>query len=605
MVIKPIHFRKFSAVLFVLAALIITMHPIIASAANITITKGVETITIPSYNADDTLIITGSALEADDWNILKALTTNFKLRMENTQTEIPENALDNCTTLTALDLSALPGLRTIKRGAFQVCISLTQANLSGCSQLVSIAEDAFYRCTTLTTLNLSGCTGLQSIGANVFRDCDNLAHVDLSPCTGLQSIGVGAFRSCNALAGVTLSGCSNLTSIADNAFYQCTALTTLDLNGCTGLLSIGANAFYDCNLLAHVNLSHCTSLQTIGAGAFQSCNALVDVTLSGCSNLTSIADRAFSQNTALRTVDLSGCTGLKSIGANAFRDCDFLTRVNLFNCTSLQTIGASAFQNCNALTEIRLNRTSPPTLGADIFWQSGNIKIYVPSSLVATYKNAWPDYEDKIFAMSSIAAPTATPSGGSYTGPQTVVLGCSTEGATIYYTVDGSNPRASSTRNTYTAALTIPLGTTLKAYATKDGLQDSDVLTQTYTQVGFVAEPTATPSGGSYTGPQTVVLECLTPGAAIYYTLDGSNPRASSTRNTYTAALTIPLGTTLKAYAAKDGLQDSEVLTQTYTQMQTNCNSSSGCNSGVAVVGLGLVISLLAVLTKKRQNRKA
>ena len=119
MVIKPIHFRKFSAVLFVLAALIITMHPIIASAANITITKGVETITIPSYNADDTLIITGSALEADDWNILKALTTNFKLRMENTQTEIPENALDNCTTLTALDLSALPGLRTIKRGAFQ------------------------------------------------------------------------------------------------------------------------------------------------------------------------------------------------------------------------------------------------------------------------------------------------------------------------------------------------------------------------------------------------------------------------------------------------------------------------------------------------------
>ena len=287
------------------------------------------------------------------------------------------------------------------------------------------------------------------------------------------------------------------------------------------MLSIGANAFYDCNLLAHVNLSHCTSLQTIGAGAFQSCNALVDVTLSGCSNLTSIADRAFSQNTALRTVDLSGCTGLKSIGANAFRDCDFLTRVNLFNCTSLQTIGASAFQNCNALTEIRLNRTSPPTLGADIFWQSGNIKIYVPSSLVATYKNAWPDYEDKIFAMSSIAAPTATPSGGSYTGPQTVVLGCSTEGATIYYTVDGSNPRA------------------------------------------------------------------------------------SSTRNTYTAALTIPLGTTLKAYAAKDGLQDSEVLTQTYTQMQTNCNSSSGCNSGVAVVGLGLVISLLAVLTKKRQNRKA
>ena len=317
-----------------------------------------------------------------------------------------------------------------------------------------------------------------------------------------------------------MSGCSNLTSIAEDAFYQCAALITLDLSGCTGLKSIGANAFRDCDNLTRVNLSGCTSLQTIGIGAFRSCNALTDVTLSGCSNLTSIAEDAFFQCTTLKTVDLSGCSGLKTIGANTFRDCGHLTRVDLFNCTSLQTIGANVFRNCGALNEIRLNRTPPPTLGTDIFWQSGNIKIYVPGNLVETYKNTWPDYSDKIFAMSSVAAPTATP------------------------------------------------------------------------------------SGGSYNAPQTVVLECLTPGAAIYYTLDGSNPRDSSTRKIYIAPLTIPTGTTLKAYAVKNGMEDSEVQTQTYTQMQIH-NSGGGCNSGIGFSILGLVIHLLAVLTKKRLNSEA
>ena len=195
--VKPNPFRRFISVLFALAALILAMHPIIASAADISITKGTGTITIPSYNADDTLVITGNALAADDWNTLKALTINFKLRMENNQTEIPDSALYNCTALTALDLSALPGLKTIKRESFLNCANLTAVNLSG--------------------------------------------------RTSLQVIETGAFESCTSLVRVNLSGCSQLTSIAEDAFYRCTALTTLDLSGCTGLKSIGANAFRDCD----------------------------------------------------------------------------------------------------------------------------------------------------------------------------------------------------------------------------------------------------------------------------------------------------------------------------------------------------------------------
>lgn len=52
--------------------------------------------------------------------------------------------------------------------------------------------------------------------------------------------------------------------------------------------------------------------------------------------------------------------------------------------------------------------------------------------------------------------------------------------------------------------------------------------------------------------------------AAIYYTLDGSDPKSSSTKKTYTAPITIKQTTTLKAYAEAGGKQ-SAVQTFEYT----------------------------------------
>lgn len=50
----------------------------------------------------------------------------------------------------------------------------------------------------------------------------------------------------------------------------------------------------------------------------------------------------------------------------------------------------------------------------------------------------------------------------------------------IYYTLDGADPKTSATKQTYTTALTISGSVTLKAYAVADGLE-SDVVTCTYT----------------------------------------------------------------------------------------------------------------------------
>ena len=77
-----------------------------------------------------------------------------------------------------------------------------------------------------------------------------------------------------------------------------------------------------------------------------------------------------------------------------------------------------------------------------------------------------------------------------------------------------------------------------------------------------VKKPTFSVAGGSYLDAQNVELSCATEGATIYYTLDGTDPTASSTE--YTAAIAISETKTLKAIAIK-GDDKSAIASATYT----------------------------------------
>ncbi|MFC5865269.1 chitobiase/beta-hexosaminidase C-terminal domain-containing protein [Acidicapsa dinghuensis] len=66
----------------------------------------------------------------------------------------------------------------------------------------------------------------------------------------------------------------------------------------------------------------------------------------------------------------------------------------------------------------------------------------------------------------------------AHAGAQIVSLSTTTSGATIYYTVDGTAPTASSA--IYAAPFLIASNLTLKAYATRSGQTDSAVTTQTF-----------------------------------------------------------------------------------------------------------------------------
>jgi len=169
------------------------------------------------------------------------------------------------------------------------------------------------------------------------------------------------------------------------------------------------------------------------------------------------------------------------------------------------------------------------------------------------------DESEVVSATYSVkaTAPTFSVDEGTYNTTQSVSLGTTTDGATIYYTIDGSEPTSSST--VYSTAIDVTAITTIKAIAIKAGLTDSEVASATYTLK--VLAPTFSIPEGDYDEEQNVELSCATDDAKIYYTFSGT-PSSSSTL--YSGAITISDIKTVRAIAIKDGWENSDMSTAEY-----------------------------------------
>ena len=166
--------------------------------------------------------------------------------------------------------------------------------------------------------------------------------------------------------------------------------------------------------------------------------------------------------------------------------------------------------------------------------------------------------------LPKVSTPTFGPGGGTYSSAQNVALACSTVGATIRYTTDGSEPVSSSTA--YSTPIPLSSTTTLKAKAFLSGMTDSDTASAIYTIIlstPKVSTPTFNPGGGTYSSVQSVVIQCATSGATIRYTIDGSEPSSSST--VYSGPMSVSRTTTVKAKAFMSGMMDSDTASATYT----------------------------------------
>ena len=161
-----------------------------------------------------------------------------------------------------------------------------------------------------------------------------------------------------------------------------------------------------------------------------------------------------------------------------------------------------------------------------------------------------------IVKREPVADPTFSPEAGTFYNDFSVTLACETEGATIYYTLDGTDPTAESIE--YTSAISITATTTVKAIAIKNSSL-SDIVSATY--VMETAAPVFTPEGGTFFGSVDVALSSITQGATIYYTLNETDTQNEYQEN---QPLHFTTTTTIYARAEKNGVS-STAVSATYT----------------------------------------
>ena len=150
-----------------------------------------------------------------------------------------------------------------------------------------------------------------------------------------------------------------------------------------------------------------------------------------------------------------------------------------------------------------------------------------------------------------------------FVGGKNVSLTSDTNGALIYYTLDGSTPTANSIP--YSGEITVYNTTKLRAIAVSGNYSDSTILEYTI-KIPQVPTPTASVSSGLSSGNlvsagSQIKLSSVS-SATIYYTTDGTEPSASS--KVYTSPITINQDTTIKVMAEAKGMSRSQTAVLNY-----------------------------------------
>ena len=154
--------------------------------------------------------------------------------------------------------------------------------------------------------------------------------------------------------------------------------------------------------------------------------------------------------------------------------------------------------------------------------------------------------------ITQVATPTIQDNGSN-----AISITCATEGATIYYTTDGSTPTTSSTE--YTGPLTEGVsGVTIKAIAVKENMITSAVGSGTVTLQ--CAAPIIHRSSGGFT------IACATAGATIYYTYVAypgtpTDPTTSSSHISSGGIVSCTLPVAVKAFATASNYNNSDITT--------------------------------------------
>ena len=147
------------------------------------------------------------------------------------------------------------------------------------------------------------------------------------------------------------------------------------------------------------------------------------------------------------------------------------TEVTISCATDGATIYYTTDGNTPTSSSTLYNPSSKPCITTSTTINAIAVKDGLEDSEVAT----------AAYTIAKVAAPVFSPEEGEVDKDSEITITCATEGATIYYTTDGSEPTASSTAYNAEDKPTIDTDKTIKAIAIKANYIDSDVSSASYT----------------------------------------------------------------------------------------------------------------------------
>ena len=178
------------------------------------------------------------------------------------------------------------------------------------------------------------------------------------------------------------------------------------------------------------------------------------------------------------SITVSG--GTSSNNGNAWVPGVYASGITVNNC-NVTAIGGTAsdrypvaYAMSKAPTLVGAKVTETNTTNS----ATGATKDNYSASSISRYK--YLKIEQTSEENTTVAAPVIAPEGGYFMGSQDVTITCPTDGATIYYTTNGTTPTASSTP--YTSSFTLNSNATVRAVAVKTGAEAQESQPVTFTK---------------------------------------------------------------------------------------------------------------------------
>ena len=252
-------------------------------------------------------------------------------------------------------------------------------------------------------------TTLQSMGALVELDLSNasaesvpyrqfywttciiLAKVKLPK--DLKTIGASAFESKTNL--VTVEVPNTVTTIGSSAFKGCAMLENCDLSGCA-ISTLPSDIFNGCAKLSSFAIP--STVTSIGNRAFEGCSSFTSALPAG---IKEIGQDAFN-GAAMENVDVVIPEGME-IMSDVFRKSKIKSIV--FPTTYIKYV-STFYYGCSNLQEVTFKSPTVVNAGSSsVAAIAGNVKLIVPSHLVASYKAHphWSKYKDVVAISPAVA----------------------------------------------------------------------------------------------------------------------------------------------------------------------------------------------------------